>query len=87
MQQSRLPKVPSLASAFMVLAPPLNAPGPVSEIVPAAKRSLYAVQVLCPIISRSPGTLYANWIAVSGWRWISCNIAIWNVQAIVDIET
>jgi MFS family permease len=51
----------------------------VAEIVPTAKRSLYAALILCAIIPWSPGTLYANWMANSSWRWIGCTLAIWNV--------
>lgn len=50
-----------------------------AEIVPTAKRPLYSALILCAIIPWSPGTLYANWIADSSWRWIGCVVAIWNV--------
>ena len=55
----------------------------VGEIVPTAKRPLYAALILCAIIPWSPGTLYANWMATSSWRWIGCTIAIWNVITLV----
>lgn len=57
----------------------------VGEIVPTAKRSLYAALILCAIIPWSPGTLYANWMANSSWRWIGCTLAIWNVITLVII--
>ena len=57
----------------------------VSEIVPTAKRSLYVALVLCTIIPWSPGTLYANWMADSSWRWIGCTVAIWNVLTLAII--
>ena len=51
----------------------------VAEIVPTSKRPVYAALILCAIIPWSPGTLYANWMANSSWRWIGCTIAVWNV--------
>jgi MFS family permease len=57
----------------------------VAEIVPTSKRPLYAALNLCAIIPWSPGTLYANWIANSSWRWIGCVLAIWNVITFVII--
>ena len=50
----------------------------VAEIVPTAKRSLYAAIILCAIIPWSPGTLYANWMALTSWRWVGCTLAFWN---------
>jgi MFS family permease len=51
----------------------------VAEIVPTAKRSLYAALILCAIIPWSPGTLYANFMTRASWRWIGCALAIWNM--------
>jgi MFS family permease len=51
----------------------------VGEIVPTAKRSLYAAMILCAIIPWAPGTLYANWITQSSWRWLGLIQAIWNL--------
>ena len=51
----------------------------VGEIVPTAKRPLYAAMILCGIIPWTPGTLYANWMAQSSWRWVGCALALWNV--------
>jgi MFS family permease len=57
----------------------------VAEIVPAAKRSLYGALILCAIIPWSPGTLYANMIAETSWRWIGCMLAIWHAITLVII--
>jgi MFS family permease len=48
-----------------------------SEIVPTAKRPMYAALILCAILPWSPGTLYANFIASASWRWVGCALAIW----------
>ncbi len=51
----------------------------VSEIVPTSKRSLYAALILCAIIPWSPGTLYANYMAASSWRWIGLPLGLWKL--------
>lgn len=55
----------------------------VGESVPTARRSLYAALILCVLIPWSPGTLYANWITESSWRWIGLVLAIWNILTLV----
>ncbi|CZR65192.1 related to trichothecene efflux pump [Phialocephala subalpina] len=50
----------------------------VAEIVPTAKRSMYAALILTSIIPWSPGTAYANFIAEASWRWIGCTLSIWH---------
>lgn len=50
----------------------------VAEIVPTAKRSMYAALILTSIIPWAPGTAYANFIAEASWRWIGCTLAIWH---------
>lgn len=57
----------------------------VSEIVPTAKRSLYAAVVLCTMIPWSPAPLYANWIAVHSWRWIGCTVVAWDMLTMAII--
>jgi len=50
----------------------------VAEVVPTAKRPIYAAIILCCIIPWTPSTMYANWIAISSWRWIGLVLAVWN---------
>lgn len=50
----------------------------VSEIVPTAKRSLYAAVIISGIIPWAPSPLYGNWMANSSWRWIGVTLSIWN---------
>ncbi|KAK5079858.1 hypothetical protein LTR24_008884 [Lithohypha guttulata] len=50
----------------------------VAEIVPTAKRPIYAAITLCCIIPWTPGTMYANWISISSWRWVGLVLALWN---------
>lgn len=57
----------------------------VSEIVPTAKRSIYAALILCVIIPWSPGTMYANWISVSSWRYVGLVLALWNIICLLMI--
>ena len=57
----------------------------VAEIVPTAKRPLYAAITLSAIIPWSPGTLYANWMANSSWRWIGLCLGVWNLINLVII--
>lgn len=57
----------------------------VAEIVPTAKRSLYAALILCTIVPWSPGTFYANLIAGASWRWIGCTLSIWNTITFVIV--
>jgi MFS family permease len=70
---------------FGVIIEELLAISVVAEIVPTSKRPLYAALNLCAIIPWSPGTLYANWIAITSWRWIGCTLAIWNVITVTII--
>ncbi|KHJ30252.1 putative mfs transporter [Erysiphe necator] len=51
----------------------------VSEVVPTAKRGLYAALILTAILPWSPGTLYADFISSSSWRWIGIPLALWHV--------
>lgn len=55
----------------------------VGEIVPTAKRSLYAALVLLAIVPFAPGALYGNLIATASWRWIGLMLAIWNLLALL----
>lgn len=59
----------------------------VAESVPTAKRSMYIALILCAIIPWSPDTLYANWMAISSWRWIGCALAVWNVITLALIAS
>ncbi|KUJ11610.1 MFS general substrate transporter [Mollisia scopiformis] len=55
----------------------------VAEIVPTAKRSLYAALILMSIIPWAPGTMYGNFIAEASWRWIGCTLSIWHAITFV----
>ncbi|SZF02882.1 unnamed protein product [Blumeria hordei] len=57
----------------------------VTEVVPTAKRGLYAALILTAIIPWSPGTLYADFMAASSWRWIGLPLAIWHLLIFVMI--
>lgn len=57
----------------------------VSEVVPTAKRPLYAAIILCCIIPWTPGTMYANWISIASWRWVGLVLALWNAISFVMI--
>lgn len=57
----------------------------VAEIVPATSRSFYLALVLCAIIPWSPGTLYANLMANSSWRWIGLALGLWNAISLLII--
>lgn len=70
---------------FGIVTEELLALAVVTEIVPTAKRPLYTAMNLIAIIPWAPGTLYANWIAISSWRWIGCTLAIWNVITLVIV--
>ena len=57
----------------------------VSESIPTAKRPLFAAINLCLIIPWCPGTMYANWIAESSWRWIGLVLALWNLLSMIVV--
>ncbi|RMZ81689.1 hypothetical protein DV737_g2396, partial [Chaetothyriales sp. CBS 132003] len=57
----------------------------VTEIVPTAKRPMFAAIVLTAIIPWTPGTMYANWIAESNWRYIGLCLGLWDFIALVLI--
>ncbi|TQS36250.1 hypothetical protein Golomagni_03305 [Golovinomyces magnicellulatus] len=51
----------------------------VSEVVPTAKRGIYTALILIVILPWSPGTLYADFMASSTWRWIGMPLALWHL--------
>ncbi|RMZ86398.1 hypothetical protein DV736_g6376, partial [Chaetothyriales sp. CBS 134916] len=53
----------------------------VAEIVPTAKRPIFAAIFLTAIIPWTPGTMYANWIAESSWRWTGLCLGVWDLLA------
>lgn len=55
----------------------------VVEIVPTAKRPIYAAGTLCMIIPWSPGSLYGNFITRESWRWVGMLLGMWNLLIIV----
>ncbi|KAK3191179.1 hypothetical protein K4F52_002767 [Lecanicillium sp. MT-2017a] len=55
----------------------------VGEIVPTAKRPIYAAGTLCMIIPWSPGSLYGNFITRESWRWVGMLLGMWNLLIIV----
>ncbi|RMD41243.1 hypothetical protein DV735_g3910, partial [Chaetothyriales sp. CBS 134920] len=57
----------------------------VAEIVPTAKRPVFAAIFLTAVIPWTPGTLYANWIAESSWRWTGLCLGLWDLLAFVLI--
>lgn len=57
----------------------------VSEIVPTAKRGLYAALILAAIVPWSPGTLYADYIASYSWRWIGLPLGVWHLIIFIII--
>jgi MFS family permease len=57
----------------------------VAEIVPTAQRAMYGAIILSAIIPWSPGTLYAQYMASSNWRWVGCALALWNLVTLILI--
>ncbi|KAK6427381.1 hypothetical protein LTR95_015990 [Oleoguttula sp. CCFEE 5521] len=50
----------------------------IAEVVPTEKRAIWAVVALSAIIPWAPGTLYANYMLDSTWRWIGLALGLWN---------
>jgi MFS family permease len=57
----------------------------IAEVVPTAKRPIWAVFALSAIVPWAPGTLYANYILNVSWRWIALALGLWNLLGFVAV--